>query len=217
MSATAPSSAGIPSAPPTFIGRPVRGATLAGMADANNHFAGWRGRRAHHAIWWSPSFAVGDANDGGDVWGDGTRTEDALMVMPTSPLARHLAVVIVACAYATGGSSPPAVRARIEKQDGTVIDSGCEWTRSDGTFAPVELPAVNVLVGLAYVQRYPVRPVIIETGRTPRDGLHGTGLYSPPRLLYLDGHGGEVLVLRVSATAAQVLSVVAYEHAEDVI
>jgi len=209
-----PGSQGIQSA------KPVRGATLMGIADALNHFAGVRGIGWHPCGCYSAPDATGGDYDIGDILDTGARSEVIRIYLRTSPLTAHLALSLVVASYnGDGGPYAPEITAALDTPLGVSIDIGCKWTRAHGTLPGQPWTRFDADSADATTDwhRY-VRPSFIESGSMARDDeANDASAAEAPRLLYLGAYSGTDVILTVTTQAVYTVSVTAFEYPEGVI
>lgn len=213
MGVPAPLRFTLPSQDAVRIGLPVAGATLGGVASAANHLAGTRGRHWTPIHCTSTAWESGDGRDTG--WPHDTQGQNEIHLIPitTSPLAKHLALHVLAACRASGGSTDPYVAVSLETGSGAVIDPGVLWRRSDGTLLGISERYQDRTHDPAW-RRWMLTPVVLTTGTSMQDSAVTIGIHSAPRLLVLGAHAGDVLVMRVVTDSATVLSITPWEWVE---
>lgn len=209
MGVPAPTRLVVPSTTEIHTGRPVTAATLGTFAGALNYLAYTRGRHWTPTVSYSPAWDPSDGHDSGFWYNTDGHNQEHVVIVPTSPLARHLGLVILACARAQGGSTAPTVTASLETLTAGAVDPGVIWRRDDGT-----LPAQSHPYDDAGTKRWRLPAAVLHTGDIAQDSLIAGGIPTSPRLLSLEDKAGDVLVLRVTTQSAAVLSVTAWEWPE---
>jgi hypothetical protein len=209
MGVPAPTRLVVPTRTEIHTGRPVTSATLGTFAGALNYLAYTRGRHWTPSISYSPAWDPGDGHDSGFRHNTDGHNQTHRIIVPTSLLARHLALVVLACARSQGGSTAPTVTAALQTASGGVVDPGVIWRRDDGTF-----PAESFRYDNAGTTRWRCPAAVLHTGAVAQDSLIAGGIPTQPRLLSVEDKAGDVLMLVVTTASAAVLSVTAWEWPE---
>ena len=195
MAGIVPTGWTVPGASEMHIARPVKGASLVGLAGAFNHL------NALHARGFSPvgcyqlaRLASASAEDIGYIEGEVlNETHHVPYYVPPGVALLHVAMLVLS--YETGGTADPSVTMDIRDDAGGTIDEGCTWARAEGTMPGHE----RLMRG-----RYRLYPALIESAvaflsTDPTSGPTG------PRRLSVSGKDGDVVVLRVVTVRAMLV------------
>jgi len=184
----------LPSVAQTRTRRPVRGATLAALADRANHLAGYR--RLRMISQFLEGALDADTHYTPQLSGEGW------MRWTSGLVATHIWLAVAYTAQdngATGGE--PLIDAALEDPAAAVLDAGIRWRRGNGTLPAFAEEDVRLAPGYIGVQQ-------VYTPPQP-SGADGASL-TAPRPLVLPAPGTDV-VLHLSWQNCRVYSVTAIE------
>lgn len=183
--------------------RPVRGATLAGMAEACNHLAGWRLlRRLNHMV--LPPVETADQDD--------TQAAATTWVRWTTGLvATHLWVGIEYLAVDTVTGTDAHIDAVLQTPGGVALDAGVTWVRSVGDLPNTQRNFRHFAAGSSFYGN----PQRVSTGTHVRPGA-GAAM-TRPRPLALPAASGTEVELEVSWEDVRVYSVGIWEMHREII
>ena len=186
---------------------PVTGRTLIGLVNNLNHLAGWR-RPRHVYMPGVRAETWGDSTDIGWPFNMKDRDETHAFPIITSPLTRHLDVVVYGASKASEGTVAPYVTVSLAELTGATLDVCVKWARDDGTLpGSDEMPVLRG--GLKRV-----KPTSVTTGGLARDGLASGLTPSSPRMLYTGGKPGEMIRVYIETHGFWLISVSIFEYPE---
>lgn len=193
----------IPADADTRIARPVRGATMAGIADAANYLAGWRLLRKINHLLTAPveTYLQDDIQGSTSTW----------VRWHTGLLATHAWVAIEYLALDGTTGVAPHIDAVLQTPAGVVLDAGITWARDVGDLPTAYRDARQGAVGNS-VNGLPNR---VTSGTRPRPGA-GAAM-TRPRPIVLPGTSGTDVELHVQWEQARVYCVSIWEMHRELI